>query len=381
MEIQKAIAQQISEEMLKKGLKESSKSIEDYNMHLNNKNGNEKKNASKTEKVSKVNFQKSLSAYPFSEKVDKELRKAVLKRESSQPDKLTVSKSEKEIKMIVFKDNKEKDKEKEKEKEKEREKEREKEKEKKTPPVSPRPRSNSLSFSAEFLRPKSLSSSSPAIPPPSTKIFNVSLNAVMEFQKEKHPHLEIPLVLKTLTEAIISNNGCKSEGLFRIPGASVEINRMRLQFDGMNFSVTTTDPHVLASLLKLWLRELPDALIPTSLYYECIRCYENGSDCLKVLESLPAINKRVVNFLIKFLQKVASPENEKYPWVSNLIQNINHGLHLFLELVRYTMMGIDNISMVFAPGFLRCPSNDPTVMMINSQKEKDFLMIIMQKLK
>ena len=37
---------------------------------------------------------------------------------------------------------------------------------------------------------------------------------------------------------------------------------MKDQFNAQNYQLTTTDPHVVASCLKLWFRELSQPLIP-----------------------------------------------------------------------------------------------------------------------
>lgn len=51
--------------------------------------------------------------------------------------------------------------------------------------------------------------------------------------------------------------------MFRVPGDIDEVNGLKLQMDkGVLPMETLRDPHVPASLLKLWFRELEDPLIP-----------------------------------------------------------------------------------------------------------------------
>ncbi|SGY18971.1 BQ5605_C014g07523 [Microbotryum silenes-dioicae] len=65
--------------------------------------------------------------------------------------------------------------------------------------------------------------------------------------------------------------GKKEEGIYRIPGRSNMINQLRALFDaGMDKDLREIhpgdlDPHAVASLLKLWLRELPESLISSQL--------------------------------------------------------------------------------------------------------------------
>ncbi len=50
---------------------------------------------------------------------------------------------------------------------------------------------------------------------------------------------------------------------FRVPGDIDEVNGLKLQADkGLMPLETLVDPHVPASLLKLWFRELEEPLIP-----------------------------------------------------------------------------------------------------------------------
>lgn len=62
------------------------------------------------------------------------------------------------------------------------------------------------------------------------------------------------------------------------------------------------DPHVAASLFKLWLRELEEPIIPPSLYNEALQCANSATDCVDFVKSLPALNKRVLLFVISFVQ-------------------------------------------------------------------------------
>lgn len=76
-----------------------------------------------------------------------------------------------------------------------------------------------------------------------------------------------------------------------------------------------TDPNIPSSLLKLWLRELEDPLIPSVLYDQCIAVGMKMDDksqeeiCVKeandIVALLPENNRLVVKCTVKFL-KVAT---------------------------------------------------------------------------
>lgn len=62
-----------------------------------------------------------------------------------------------------------------------------------------------------------------------------------------------------------------------------------------------TDPNVPSSLLKLWLRDLAEPLIPNKFYEKCIR-YSEDARAVEIVKQLPLINQRVVVYTIDFLQ-------------------------------------------------------------------------------
>ena len=115
----------------------------------------------------------------------------------------------------------------------------------------------------------------------------------------------------------------------------------------------TEDPNVPGSLLKLWLRELSESLIGNEYYESCVQVgRDDGNEShnelfkrsMQIVDSLPPINRSVVLFTMKFLRTVA---DVKYQAI--------------------TKMTVANIAMVFAPNFLRCPSENPAVIFENTK--------------
>jgi len=88
----------------------------------------------------------------------------------------------------------------------------------------------------------------------------------MELQAEQHPEAKLPLILTTLSDAIFRLNGHKLEGIFRVPGDTEMVQHLRVLIDSNDYSLSgVEEPNAPASLLKLWLRELADPLIPNEL--------------------------------------------------------------------------------------------------------------------
>ena len=63
------------------------------------------------------------------------------------------------------------------------------------------------------------------------------------------------------------------------------------------------DPNVPASLLKFWLRDLADPLIPTEMYDDSLTTLGNISTIMQqIVERLPDVNRRVVEYMVGFLR-------------------------------------------------------------------------------
>ncbi|XP_029448071.1 rho GTPase-activating protein 39 isoform X2 [Rhinatrema bivittatum] len=191
----------------------------------------------------------------------------------------------------------------------------------------------------------------------SPSMFGSSLQEIMNMQKERYPERQLPWVQTRLSEEVLALNGDQTEGIFRVPGDIDEVNALKLQVDQWKIPTGLEDPHVPASLLKLWYRELEEPLIPHEFYEQCITHYENPEAAISVIHSLPRINKMVLCYLIRFLQVFVQPAN-----------------------VAITKMDVNNLAMVMAPNCLRCQSDDPRIIFENTRKEMSFIRVLIQNL-
>ncbi|ETO23527.1 RhoGAP domain-containing protein [Reticulomyxa filosa] len=129
-------------------------------------------------------------------------------------------------------------------------------------------------------------------------------------------------------------------------------------------------------MLKEWLRGLNDSLIPGTHYNICVAMAKERQkldhETLDVfLSQLPGHNLSHMFFKYFLLQTLRV--------VLKLIKSIIRYLVSFLkkflnpQYVEATKMNLENISIVFAPTILKCPVDDPTLLMQNSKFEKDFV--------
>lgn len=176
-------------------------------------------------------------------------------------------------------------------------------------------------------------------------IFGETLDTVFRLQERNYPDKKVPIILPFLADGILALGGTKSEGIFRVPGDGDLVSDLKLRIDKGYYSLDgVDDPHVLASTLKLWLRELCDPLVPDELYNDCITNSYDAEACVQIVHRLPTMNRRVVLFVISILQ-------------------------LFLEekIQTVTKMTSANLALVMAPNLLRCNSESMVVVFTNSQ--------------
>ena len=189
-------------------------------------------------------------------------------------------------------------------------------------------------------------------------MFGGTLDEAMAIQRDRFPQRRLPWILTTLAEQVLLLAGPKTEGIFRVPADLDEVNSLKSRFDQWEIPACG-DCHTAASLLKLWLRELYEPLIPDELYEECVstaagsensRSEAAADAVMTIVDRLPDVNRDVLKFLARFLQLFARP-----------------------ECVSATKMDAANLGTVFAPNCLRCPSRDPAVILENTRKEMAFV--------
>ena len=187
-------------------------------------------------------------------------------------------------------------------------------------------------------------------------MFGVPLSDIMSQQQLFYPDLPLPAIVPCCIEAIKALGGKTVPGIFRVPGDTDTVNYLKLHIESGELApLPTMDPKDVCSLLSLWMRELPEALIPDKFYDPCLElAKQSAMHCVAILEQLPAVNRAVITEII----------------------------HLFQELAReeVTKMSISNLALISAPNFLRCPNQNPAIMLQNAKQEIQFLSYLIEKL-
>ncbi|XP_016429569.1 rho GTPase-activating protein 24-like isoform X2 [Sinocyclocheilus rhinocerous] len=173
------------------------------------------------------------------------------------------------------------------------------------------------------------------------RVFGQRLEETVLYERRYGDHMA-PLVVEQCVD-FIREQGLTEVGLFRQPGQATLVKELQEAFDaGEKPSFDSTDVHTVASLLKLYLRELPEPLVPFSRYEEFLVCgkrissdREKGLEDLRsLLYELPVANFNLLKYICQFLNDVQS------------YSNVNK-------------MSIQNLATVFGPNILRPKAEDP----------------------
>ncbi|KAM3938440.1 rho GTPase-activating protein 24 isoform 3-T3 [Leptodactylus fuscus] len=177
-------------------------------------------------------------------------------------------------------------------------------------------------------------------------IFGQKLEDTVRYEKRYGARLA-PMLVEQCVD-FIRQRGLTEEGLFRLPGQANLVKELQDAFDcGEKPSFdSNTDVHTVASLLKLYLRELPEPVIPYSKYEDFLSCAkqlskeeESGvAELLKQVKSLPTVNYNLLKYICRFLDEVQS-----YSGVNK--------------------MSVQNLATVFGPNILRPKVEDPMTIM------------------
>jgi hypothetical protein len=160
----------------------------------------------------------------------------------------------------------------------------------------------------------------------STMVFGTPLDIIMKNQQRldnlnttahqrQQQRLKIPRIVPLLIHAIRRLGGHLTQGIFRVSGLSELVTALRLQiesgtgdgddksgFGNLDLDICCGDPNVPASLLRIWLRELPTPLIPVDDYNRCIDHSGDLGSVMMIVNSLPDVNRRILMYIIGFIQ-------------------------------------------------------------------------------
>ncbi|XP_029402658.1 protein FAM13B isoform X1 [Mus pahari] len=149
-----------------------------------------------------------------------------------------------------------------------------------------------------------------------SKIFGIPLD---ELQQGGHPDNEVPFIVRHVVDYIEEHGGLEQQGLFQVNGNAETVEWLRQRYDsGEEVDlVKEADVPSAISLLRFFLQELPEPVIPGSLHIHLLQLsqdYNNedefGRKLRFLLQQLPPVNYSLLKFLCRFLANVASHHEE-----------------------------------------------------------------------
>ncbi|XP_047615947.1 rho GTPase-activating protein 22 isoform X2 [Phacochoerus africanus] len=193
-------------------------------------------------------------------------------------------------------------------------------------------------------------------------IFGQRLEDTVHHERKYGPRLA-PLLVEQCVD-FIRERGLTEEGLFRMPGQANLVRDLQDSFDCGEKPLfdSTTDVHTVASLLKLYLRELPEPVVPFARYEDFLSCAqlltkdegEGTLELAKQVSSLPLVNYNLLRYICKFLDEVQSHSD-------------------------VNKMSVQNLATVFGPNILRPPIEDPVTIMEGTSLVQHLMTVLIRK--
>ncbi|XP_077102222.1 protein FAM13A isoform X5 [Siphateles boraxobius] len=163
---------------------------------------------------------------------------------------------------------------------------------------------------------------SPATGAGGKKIFGVSLVKLSDLGLVKDG---VPVVVRCMVE-YLEKHGLRQEGLFRVNGSVRTVDILRQRFDGGEEVDLhqEADAFAVASLLKQFLRDLPEGLIHPSIHNPLIQLHQESDEdyfckgLCELLHQLPDIHYSLLHYLCHFLSQVEQEHAHNRMTATNL---------------------------------------------------------------
>ncbi|KAI8071457.1 hypothetical protein BC940DRAFT_294495 [Gongronella butleri] len=148
------------------------------------------------------------------------------------------------------------------------------------------------------------------------RVFGVPLQDAVNVSKIAHDY-ELPALVYRCIEYLDAKNAVLEEGLYRLSGSNSQLNNLKTRFNrkgdvDLLKSKEEYDVHVIAGLLKLWLRELPVSVLTRELRPEFIQVIDllerkdRVNELGRLVSLLPLANYTLLRVLTAHLIKVVA---------------------------------------------------------------------------
>ncbi|KAL8376801.1 hypothetical protein RB595_007764 [Gaeumannomyces hyphopodioides] len=164
---------------------------------------------------------------------------------------------------------------------------------------------------------------------PIRQVFGAPLGEAVRYNAPLDVKVPLPAVVYRCIQYLESKNAIAEEGIFRLSGSNVVIKQLRERFNTESDVNLVTDSnyhdiHAVASLLKLYLRELPTTILTRDLHAHFLSVTEMPNSAAKIaalgdlVERLPQANATLLRYLIAFLIKIINNAGQNKMTVRNV---------------------------------------------------------------
>ncbi|TSL41021.1 Active breakpoint cluster region-related protein [Bagarius yarrelli] len=167
----------------------------------------------------------------------------------------------------------------------------------------------------------------PLEPPSSTLLEHQPVFGVLIEDVARQERVLVPHIVRSCVDEV-ERRGMEEEGIYRISGASNELQALKHAFNTNYWEamskVRNVDVNVVSGALKLYLRELPEPLIPVAYFERLSKAMEltdpnlRESTMLSELQSFTDVSRNTLLFLLHHLKGVAEKEQLNKMSLSNL---------------------------------------------------------------
>ncbi|PBP25787.1 rhogap with PH domain protein [Diplocarpon rosae] len=164
---------------------------------------------------------------------------------------------------------------------------------------------------------------------PIRPVFGSPLGEAVRYNHPVDVNVALPAVVYRCIEYLAAKNAAGEEGIFRLSGSNVVIKQLRERFNVEGDVNLITDDqyydiHAVASLLKLYLRELPTTILTRELHLEFLgvtelqAVKEKTSALNGLVRRLPRSNNALLRYLSGFLINIVNHADTNKMTVRNV---------------------------------------------------------------
>lgn len=155
-------------------------------------------------------------------------------------------------------------------------------------------------------------------------LFGEKIQNVCKRQKR-----DIPFIVSACIREV-ERRGMSEVGIYRVSGSASDLARLKKSFESNSYEaeqlLKEVDIHSVTGILKLYLRELPEALYTDQLYPTLLEAFNQSNGNLirrmellkECFSKLPQQNKATIQFILNHLIRINQHENENKMSLHNL---------------------------------------------------------------